>query len=101
MEYDPGSKPGSDNWVAVGEIRSDVKHLLDHSRTQADNMKELRAEIKQDMKGFEMAMQEMSKRIGEVENKQWKWAGFVSAVALFFPIILTLASTLFYGESGK
>ena len=90
----PGSKPGSDNWVAVGEIRSDVKHLIGHSKAQADSIKELRNEIKADMKS-------MDTRIAELEKKQWRWAGSLSVIVLVFPLILTAVSTLFYGQGSK
>ena len=90
----PAGHSGSDNWVAVGEIRSDVKHLIGHSKAQSDSIKELRNEIKDDMKS-------MNKRISELEKKQWRWAGSLSVIVLVFPLILTAVSTLLYGQGSK
>ena len=89
---DAGSKPNSDNWVAVGEIRSDVKHLITHSNKQSDDIKELRREIKADMNSFDAAIKELNSRIQSVENKQWRWAGMISVIAFFIPVLITLGS---------
>ena len=89
-----GSKPNSDNWVAVGEIRSDVKHLIAHSSKQSEDIKELRSELKEDMRNFDTAIKELNVRVQTVENKQWRWAGMISVIAFIIPILITLGSFL-------
>ena len=88
------SKPNSDNWVAVGEIRSDVKHLIAHSTKQSSDLKELRNELKEDMRSFDTAIKELNVRVQSVENKQWRWAGMISVIAFIIPILITLGSFL-------
>lgn len=94
MEKGSNPSPSNDNWVAVGEIRSDVKHLIGHSKTQSEDLKELRAEIKADMRSFNEDIKELANRVSSVENKQWRWAGTISAIAFIIPLLITVGSMI-------
>ena len=84
----------NDNWVAVGEIRSDVKHLIAHSKSQSDELKELRHELKTDMRLFSDDIKELNQRVSTVENKQWRWAGMISVIAFVIPLLITVGSVI-------
>lgn len=80
----------SDNWVAVGEIRSDVKHLIQASNVTAESIKDLRTELKSDMSKFDT-------RLNKVETAHWRSAGMLAVIAFAVPAVLTIVGILYNG----
>ena len=69
--------------VALGEIRSDVKHLIVAVNQSREDHKEHKNEIKE-------ALNSQDKRITRVEQFQWKMAGIIGFLSVVIPIALTV-----------
>jgi hypothetical protein len=69
--------------VALGEIRSDVKHLIVAVNQSREDQKEHKTEIKE-------ALNSQDKRITRVEQFQWKMAGIIGFLSVVIPIALTV-----------
>lgn len=69
--------------VALGEIRSDVKHLIAAVNQSREDHREHKNEIKE-------ALNSQDKRITRVEQFQWKMAGIIGFLATVIPIALTV-----------
>jgi hypothetical protein len=74
--------------VALGEIRSDVKHLITSMENSRTDLKEHRHEIRD-------ALSNQDKRITNLEQFQWKMAGIIATVSLVAPIVITVVIRLF------
>lgn len=69
--------------VAVGEIRSDVKHLIAAVQQSREDHREHKNEIKE-------ALNSQDKRITRVEQFQWKMAGVIGFLSVVIPIAITV-----------
>lgn len=69
--------------VALGEIRSDVKHLIAAVQQSREDHREHKNEIKE-------ALNSQDKRITRVEQFQWKMAGIIGVVSFVIPIAVTV-----------
>lgn len=69
--------------VALGEIRSDVKHLIAAVHQSREDHREHKNEIKE-------ALNSQDKRITRVEQFQWKMAGIIGVVSFVIPIAVTV-----------
>jgi hypothetical protein len=69
--------------VALGEIRSDVKHLIVAVHQSREDQKEHKTEIKE-------ALNSQDKRITRVEQFQWKMVGIIGFLSTVIPIALTV-----------
>lgn len=69
--------------VALGEIRSDVKHLIAAVQQSREDHREHKNEIKE-------ALSSQDKRITRVEQFQWKMAGIIGVLSFVIPIAVSV-----------
>jgi hypothetical protein len=74
--------------VALGEIRSDVKHLITSMENSRTDLKEHRHEIRD-------ALSNQDKRITRLEQFQWKMAGIIATISMVVPLIITVVVKAF------
>ena len=95
-QYNNGNKDF--HGVALGEIRSDVRHLLQANQNARSDFRELRDDFRESMDKLDERLEKHDKRIGYLEQHSWKLAGYAGMAGVILPIVMSLL--LWYLSKG-
>lgn len=85
--------------VAVGEIRSDVKHLVTAMHESKHDMRDIRASFEKESASmrasFEKVHDKHDARLTKLEQHSWRIAGWVGLMGTLIPIAVTMTIAFF------